>query len=155
MVCTLERPNPRGETRWKQRKNGTTYGALLSAPGAVAVRVSTDRPLARPTVLGLSDGVTTTAQEPTAPHTAAVESAATAEPSIVSRGGWGADPAYMTWAPQFYPTRKLIVHHTATSDDYTNRAAAEAQIRSIYYYHSVTQDWAKIGYNFLINRDNL
>jgi hypothetical protein len=27
----------------RQRKNGTTYGALLSAPGAVAVRVTTDR----------------------------------------------------------------------------------------------------------------
>ena len=53
----------------EQRKNGTTYGALLSAPGAVAVRVSTDRPLARLTVLGLSDGATTTAKEPTpSPH---------------------------------------------------------------------------------------
>ncbi len=104
----------------EQRKNGTTYGALLSAPGAVAVRVSTDRPLARLTVLGLSDGVTTTAQEPTASSTPAIESPATAEPSIVSRGGWGADPAYMTWAPQFYPTKKLIVHHTATSDNYTD-----------------------------------
>ena len=119
----------------EQRKNGTTYGALLSAPGAVAVRLSTDRPLARVTVLGLSDGVNTTAQEPTASPTEAVESAATAEPSVVSRGGWGADPAYMTWAPQFYPTKKLIVHHTATSDNYANRAEAEAQIRSIYYYH--------------------
>jgi hypothetical protein len=73
----------------EQRKNGTTYGALLSAPGAVAVRVSTDRPLARLTVLGLSDGVTTTAQEPTASPTPAAESAATAEPSIVSGEGWG------------------------------------------------------------------
>ena len=136
----------------EQRKNGTTYGALLSAPGAVAVRVSTDRPLKRLTVLGLSDGVTTTAQEPTPSSTPAVESAATAEPSIVSRGGWGADPAYMTWAPQFYSTKKLIVHHTATSDNYTNRAGAEAQIRSIYYYHSVTQDWGDIGYNFLIDK---
>jgi len=136
----------------EQRKNGTTYGALLSAPGAVAVRVSTDRPLARLTVLGLSDGVATTAKEPTASSTPAGESAATAEPSIVSRGGWGADPAYMTWAPQFYATKKLIVHHTATSDNYTNRAAAEAQIRSIYYYHSVTQDWGDIGYNFLIDK---
>jgi hypothetical protein len=132
----------------EQRKNGTTYGALLSAPRAIAVRVSTDRPLARLTVLGLSDGVTTTAQEPTP----AVAGAATAEPSIVSRGGWGADPAYMTWAPQFYPTKKLIVHHTATSDNYTDRAGAEAQIRSIYYYHSVTQDWGDIGYNFLIDK---
>ena len=136
----------------EQRKNGTTYGALLSAPGAVAVRVSTDRPLARLTVLGLSEGVTTTAQEPTPSSTPAVAGAATAEPSIVSRGGWGADPAYMTWAPQFYPTRKLIVHHTATSDSYTDRAGAEAQIRSIYYYHSVTQDWGDIGYNFLIDK---
>ncbi len=136
----------------EQRKNGTTYGALLSAPGAVAVRVSTDRPLARLTVLGLSDGVTTTAKEPTPSPTPAAESAATAEPSIVSRGGWGADPAYMTWAPQFYPTKKLIVHHTATSDNYTDRAGAEAQIRSIYYYHSVTQDWGDIGYNFLIDK---
>jgi hypothetical protein len=136
----------------EQRKNGTTYGALLSAPGAVAVRVSTDRPLARLTVLGLSDGVTTTAQEPTASSTPAVAGAATAEPSIVSRGDWGADPAQMTWAPQFYPSKKLIVHHTATSDNYTDRAGAEAYIRSIYYYHSVTQDWGDIGYNFLIDK---
>ena len=136
----------------EQRKNGTTYGALLSAPGAVAVRVSTDRPLAQLTVLGLSDGVTTIAEEPTSSSTPAVASAATAEPSIISRGGWGADPAYMTWAPQFYPTKKLIVHHTATSDNYTDRAGAEAQIRSIYYYHSVTQDWGDIGYNFLIDK---
>jgi N-acetylmuramoyl-L-alanine amidase/Fibronectin type III domain len=136
----------------EQRKNGTTYGALLSAPGAVAVRVSTDRPLARLTVLGLSDGVTTSVEDPTPSPTLAVASAATAEPSIVSRGGWGADPAYMTWAPQFYETKKLIVHHTATSDNYTDRAGAEAQIRSIYYYHSVTQDWGDIGYNFLIDK---
>ena len=135
----------------EQRKNGKTYGALLSAPGAVAVRVSTDRPLKRLTVLGLSDAVTTAAQ-PTPSLTAAAESAATAEPSVVSRGGWGADPAYMTWAPQFYPTKKLVVHHTATSDTYTDRAGAEAQIRSIYYYHAVTQDWGDIGYNFLIDK---
>jgi N-acetylmuramoyl-L-alanine amidase-like protein/fibronectin type III domain protein len=136
----------------EQRKNGTTYGALLSAPGAVAVRVNTDRPLARLTVLGLSDGVTTTAKESAGSSTPAGESAATTEPTIVSRGGWGADPAYMTWAPQFYSTKKLIVHHTATSDSYTDRAGAEAQIRSIYYYHSVTQDWGDIGYNFLIDK---
>ncbi len=136
----------------EQRKNGTTYGALLSAAGAVAVRVSTDRPLGRVTVLGLSDGVSTTAEEPTQSPTSALASGATAEPSIVSRAAWGADPAYMTWAPQFYSTKKLIVHHTATSDNYTDRAGAEAQIRSIYYYHSVTQDWGDIGYNFLIDK---
>jgi hypothetical protein len=140
----------------EQRKNGTTYGALLSAPGAVALRVNTDRPLARLTVLGLSDAVTTaavtTAAEPAPSLTLAAAVATTSEPSIVSRAGWQADPAYMTWAPQFYPTKKLVVHHTATSDNYTDRAGAEGQIRSIYYYHSVTQDWGDIGYNFLIDK---
>jgi N-acetylmuramoyl-L-alanine amidase-like protein/fibronectin type III domain protein len=135
----------------EQRKNGTTYGAVHSAPGAVAVRVTSDRPLPRLTVLGLSDDGTT-ATGSTQSQTAAAATTATAEPSVVSRAGWGADPAYMTWAPQFYPTRKLVVHHTATSDSYTDRAGAEAQIRSIYYYHSVTQDWGDIGYNFLIDK---
>jgi hypothetical protein len=58
----------------------------------------------------------------------------------------------MTWAPKFSPARKLIVHHTATINEYADKAAAEAQIRSIYYYHSVTQNWHDIGYNFIIDK---
>src|SRR5204863_4425906 len=42
----------------------------------------------------------------------------------------------------------LIVHHTATANDDPNPAAT---IRSIYYYHAVTQGWGDIGYNFLID----
>ena len=85
-------------------------------------------------------------------RTAPPAEAATAAPTVAGRGTWGADPAYMTWAPQFYATRKLVVHHTDTSDDYTDRAGAEAQVRAIYYYHSVTQGWGDIGYNFLIDK---
>src|SRR5665647_1409577 len=40
----------------EQRDNGTTYGAIQEAHGAVAVRVMTDRPIPRLTVLGMSDG---------------------------------------------------------------------------------------------------
>jgi hypothetical protein len=137
------------------RKDGTTYGAIHSARGAVAVRVTTDRRIGELTVLGLSDGSTTTRSTTARSSTVGLMSpagAATTEPTVVSRGTWGADPAYMTWAPQFYATKKLVVHHTDTSDDYTDRAGAEAQIRSIYYYHSVTQDWGDIGYNFLIDK---
>ena len=133
------------------RQDGTTYGALHSANGAVAVRVNTDRPLARLTVLGLSDGSESTRTTDRFALASTAE-AATTEPTVVSRGTWGADPAYMTWAPQFYATKKLVVHHTDTSNDYVDRAGAEAQIRSIYYYHSVTQDWGDIGYNFLIDK---
>jgi hypothetical protein len=136
----------------EQRHDGTTYGALRSADGAVAVRVTSDRPIARLTVLGLSDGETTTTSTRGRLAGLSTADAATTEPTVVARGTWGADPAYLTWAPQFHPTKKLIVHHTDTSDDYVDRAGAEAQIRSIYYYHSVTQDWGDIGYNFLIDK---
>jgi len=132
-----------------ERDNGVTYSALRSAHGAVAVRVSTDRPLAHLTVLGLRDG---TGRTTVALADASAAEASTDQPPVVSRAAWGADPALMTWAPQFYPTRKLIVHHTDTSNDYTDQAGAEAQIRSIYYYHSVTQGWGDIGYNFLIDK---
>lgn len=152
-----------------ERRDGTTYGALQTVRHAVAVRVTTDRPIARLSVLGLSDGTshaTTTTSARTATSVALTTSTATAstttastaaasttpQPAVVSRADWGADPAYMTWAPQFYTTKKLIVHHTDTSDSYTDTAGAEAQIRSIYYYHSVTQGWGDIGYNFLIDK---
>lgn len=132
-----------------QRRNGITYGALQSAPGAVAVRVTTDRPLAHVTVLGLREGMERTAT--TLVDTSKAE-ASTEQPMVVSRSAWGADPALMTWAPQFHQTRKLIVHHTDTPNDYVDQAGAEAQIRAVYYYHSVTQNWGDIGYNFLIDK---
>ena len=58
----------------RARKDGTTYGALHSANGAVAVRVTTDRPVERLTVLGLSDGSTT--QSTRRPSSAGLLSAA-------------------------------------------------------------------------------
>ncbi len=132
-----------------QRHNGITYGALRSAEGAVAVRVTADRPLAHVTVLGLSDGAGRTGVRLT---DASAAEAATDQPTVVSRAEWGADPDLMTWAPAFYPTRKLIVHHTDTANNYTDQAGAKAQIRAIYEYHSVDQDWGDIGYNFLIDK---
>src|SRR5665647_1664322 len=92
----------------EQRDNGTTYGAIQEAHGAVAVRVMTDRPISRLTVLGMSDG--TAAAQRSVSGAPAV--AAAVQPLVVSRAQWGADERYMTWAPQFYQTRKLIVHHT-------------------------------------------
>ena len=148
-------PRPAGRDELGQeRTDGATYGALHFVRDAVAVRITTDRPIAHVTILGLSDG---SPKERPATVTRSVTAAtgtgtATAEPTVVSRAGWGADPAYMTWAPQFYATKKLVVHHTDTSDSYTDTAGAEAQIRSIYYYHSVTQGWGDIGYNFLIDK---
>jgi hypothetical protein len=149
-------PRPAGRDEMGlERRDGTTYGALQTARNAVAVRVTTSRPIAHLTVLGLADGTAGSApavRRATTTSATTTATTATTEPPVVSRADWGADPALMTWAPQFYTTKKLIVHHTDTSDSYTDTAGAEAQIRSIYYYHSVTQGWGDIGYNFLIDK---
>jgi N-acetylmuramoyl-L-alanine amidase/FG-GAP-like repeat len=134
-----------------QRRNGTTYGAIHDARGALAVRVVTDRPLASVTILRMSDGAATT-QSTMSAQSAQSAQAATTQPLVEPRSGWGADPQYMTWAPKFSPARKLIVHHTDSMNDYADKAGAQAQIRIIYYYHSVTQEWGDIGYNFIIDK---
>src|SRR5439155_4261704 len=77
------------------------------------------------------------------------------EAAVISRAQWGADGSYRfdstgkeVWPPAFYPTQKLIVHHTAGQDDDPDPAAT---VRAIYYYHAVTKGYGDIGYNFLID----
>jgi hypothetical protein len=120
----------------------------MSARGARAVRVWSDRPLRRLTILALTDRGPPARQPPRM-------LAATAQPAVISRAGWGADESLRfdstgkeIWPPAFYPVQKVIVHHTATQNGDPDPAAT---IRSIYYYHAVTQGWGDIGYNFLID----
>jgi len=153
-----------------ERPGRETYGAVMVAPGARVVRVRTDVPLPRLSVLALTDrleaagpraeGAATASPQPTAADVRpAAESAATTsavpQPTVIPRSGWGADESLRfdstgkeVWPPQFYPVQKLIVHHTATQNDDPDPAAT---IRSIYYYHAITQGWGDIGYNFVID----
>jgi hypothetical protein len=135
-----------------ERRDGTTYGNLIVARGVRAVRVRADRRLGKLTVLGLTDrgGPADGLGRP-----AASAAAATQQPTVIPRSGWGADESLRfdssgkeTWPPAFYPVQKLIVHHTATQNNDPNPAAT---VRSIYYYHAITQGWGDIGYNFLID----
>ena len=132
------------------RKPGVTFGTVMLARGAVAVKVRSDRALARLTVLSLTDR-----GEPAPSKPAAHAAAATAQPTVIPRSGWGANESLRydstgkeTWPPAFYPVQKLIVHHTDTQNNDPDPAAT---VRSIYYYHAVTQGWGDIGYNFLID----
>jgi hypothetical protein len=132
----------------ESRRTGETYGAVMTAVGARSVRVWSDRPLRRLTVLALTD------RGPPAPPPLR-RLASTAQPAVISRAGWGADESLRfdatgneIWPPAFYPVQKVIVHHTATPNSDPDPAAT---IRSIYYYHAVTQGWGDIGYNFLID----
>lgn len=138
----------------EQRSDGTTYGTVLTAPGAAFVRVKSNSALNRLTVLALRDRVRAVVGKllPADPGGSPWQPP---QPPIISRAGWGADESlrfaadgHEKWRPAFAPIQKLIVHHTAGSNNDRNPAAT---IRSIYYYHAVTQGWGDIGYNFLID----
>jgi hypothetical protein len=79
--------------------------------------------------------------------------------AVTSREQWGANEKYRfnrrgreLWPEMFVPAKKLIVHHTATRNDYRDASEAAAEVRAIYYYHAVTQRWGDIGYTSLIDR---
>ncbi|MDQ4098684.1 MAG: N-acetylmuramoyl-L-alanine amidase [Actinomycetota bacterium] len=134
----------------EHRGDGETYGAILPGRGATSARVTSDRAIGRISVLVLADGERVV-EERRVPASAG---GAVAQPPIVSRAQWGADESLRfrgkkeVWPPTFHPVQKLIVHHTAGQNADPNPPAT---IRSIYYYHAITQRWGDIGYNFLID----
>lgn len=133
-----------------QLHNGQSYGAVMPAGNATFARVTSDRPLGRLTVLALAEDGTTVEKVPVPAKPAGA--AVTVNP----RSAWGADESLRfhgtnaIWPPVFQTVQKLVVHHTAGANGETGETA-KATIRSIYYYHTVTQGWGDIGYNFLID----
>ncbi len=149
---TFTRPTDAGrDEAGEQRRNGTTYGAVQVTRGARFVRVTTDRPLSTLWLDGMADGERV--QHSTRGQASA--SAAVAQPAVSPRSAWGADESLrfnadgtLKQAPTYVATSKLIVHHTDTTNADPDPAAT---IRAIYRYHVVTQGWADIGYNFLVD----
>ena len=136
----------------EQRGNGETYGAVIHAAGARFVQVTSDRPIARLTVLALDSAGQGGAAVGLG---GAIAAAAVSQPIVISRAAWGADESLRfdasgteKWIPAFYPVQKLVVHHTAGKNADPDPFAT---IRSIYYYHAITQGWGDIGYNFLVD----
>jgi hypothetical protein len=75
-----------------------------------------------------------------------------AQPTILTRGDWGADESIRRGNPSYNATVKVgFVHHTATANDYT-LAETPSVIRSIYAYHVKSNGWSDIGYNYLVDR---
>ena len=89
---------------------------------------------------------------------------------LLTREEWGAPEEYRfdrwgneAWPRMYIPTKKLVVHHTATQGNdvwespeypYPNYSADAAvqSVRAIYYYHAITLGWGDIGYNALVDR---
>jgi hypothetical protein len=155
-VAFAERPNafgeevPVGHSEESDHDGAETYGAVLWTGGARFVRVTTDRPIGRLTVIGIDAKPDKRLNEQ-----AGVAAAATSQPNIVSRAEWGADESKRfdsggreKWPPSFSPMQKAIVHHTAGRNNDPNPAAT---VRAIYHMYAISRDFGDMGYNFLID----
>jgi len=83
------------------------------------------------------------------------QSGASALTNCLSRAEWGADESLRfhkrgieSWPATFEPVRVMTVHHTATVNDDPDPAAT---VRAIYYYHTITNKWGDIAYQYLID----
>ena len=78
--------------------------------------------------------------------------------SVISREGWGCDESLRfrgkteIWPEMYVPAKKVVLHHTATSNNYSDGAA---EVRAVYAYHARTLGWGDIGYNSLIDKSGL
>jgi hypothetical protein len=74
------------------------------------------------------------------------------KPKIFSRAQWGADERMRDRGSlHYYEVHAGFVHHTVNANNYT-RAQVPGIIRGIYAYHTRSQGWSDIGYNFLVDR---
>jgi hypothetical protein len=73
-----------------------------------------------------------------------------AGPPINSRLVWGSPEPYGSpgWTPEYQPLNRVVIHHTAT----TPQADSSAAVRAIWQYHTYTQGWGDIGYNYLVDQ---
>lgn len=78
--------------------------------------------------------------------------AAATQPRIVTRAEWGADESMRKGDPSYSRrVRAAFVHHTVNANTYT-QAEAPALIRGVYRYHTQSNGWDDVGYNFLVDR---
>jgi hypothetical protein len=128
-----------------------TSSDVIWTGGARFVRVTSDRPIGKLTVVAID----ARADIGLLPGPSGVVDAAMDQPTIIPRSGWGADESLRfdasgqeTWPPEFSPMQKAIVHHTAGRNGDPNPAAT---IRAIYWAKAISRGYGDIGYNFLID----
>jgi hypothetical protein len=69
-------------------------------------------------------------------------------PYIYNRAQWGCPQPYGSeWTPEYEPLNRVIIHHTAT----TFSGDTFAAVRAIWQYHTHTNGWGDIGYNYLVD----
>ena len=136
----------------RERRARTTAGPVWVGPSARQVEVR----VAEGDLSGLKLHALRS-EEPPASGGTEPAGAAAPRPAIVSRAAWGADESYRSRnrgcsQPEYASSvRFAVVHHTVNSNSYT-AANSAALVRGIYHFHTHTNGWCDIGYNFLVDR---
>lgn len=131
--------------------DGETFASVIWAGGARYVRVTSDQPIDRLTVVAFDS----TGAGATVFGSGTAIDAAMAQSPVITRAAWGANESlrfdaggHEHWPPSFNPVQKFFVHHT---DGRNGDPDPAATIRAIYDYHAVIRGWGDIGYNFVID----
>lgn len=68
---------------------------------------------------------------------------------VRARSEWGCpDGEGARWTPAYTTVTHAVVHHTAGANSVPDW---DAELRNIWYLHTVTNGWGDIGYNYLID----
>ena len=137
-------------------RDGRTFADLVFTEPSTFVRYETADGDGNPAqVAGLSFTYLDSTGGPTTFDAPAdeVSAASVSKPRVISRAEWGADESLRydeageIWEKEYVEVEHVIIHHTDTP----NFQDPFAAMRSIYYYHTVTQGWGDIGYNYLVD----
>lgn len=135
---------------------GRHIGALVATPGGTFLQYRTydgDGNLA--SLPGFELDYIDAAAGPTLEQVAEPATApAFAKPPVISRVGWGADESLRydkkgneIWPLEYQAVEHVIIHHADTA----NFNDPVLEMRSIYYFHTITRGWGDIGYNYLVD----
>lgn len=129
---------------------GRISSGLLAGGGADAFQVRGVARGVRAVAINTTDGPRSLVW-----HEPKAEASHLLQPVVVSRAEWFADESYRfradgteKWPPSFYPTQKLIIHHTVTQNADPDPAST---VRAIYRYHAIDRGYGDIAYNFLVD----
>ncbi|NJP68733.1 N-acetylmuramoyl-L-alanine amidase [Streptomyces spiramenti] len=126
---------PAGDDQRAERAGGSAGVAEDTAPGEVTTEDSPEP-----------------ADEPDPRAEADVQLLAAPRPGVVTRSRWGADESWREGGFAYTDAVKTVfVHHTAGGNGYAC-SEAPSVIRGIYRYHTQSQGWRDIGYNFLVDK---
>lgn len=71
------------------------------------------------------------------------------KPPVVTRTQWGCPQGQSSgWGPSYTTVTHLIIHHT---DDNNNVTDWPAAVRAIWQYHTFSNGWGDVGYNYLVD----